>query len=78
VCSSLCTCKSVEERRKGETHARARLSHLAGSGGVGRGVVWCGRPGRWARVNNVGVNGPPPLVIYFCYETVSNTCLIET
>ena len=44
---SLYTCKSVEERRKGETHARARSPRLAGPGragrgGAGRGVAWRG------------------------------------
>jgi hypothetical protein len=37
VCCSLCTCKCVKERRKGQTHARARSPHLAGRGGVGAG-----------------------------------------
>jgi hypothetical protein len=29
---SLCTCKSMEERRKGETHTRTRSPYLTGAG----------------------------------------------
>jgi hypothetical protein len=38
---SLCTYKCVEERRKGQTHARARSPRLTGrgGGGAGRGMV---------------------------------------
>jgi hypothetical protein len=47
---SLCTCKSVEERKKGETHAHAQL--------VGYGEVR-----RWAYdmcVNGLSKSGPKP------------------
>jgi hypothetical protein len=42
---SLCTCKCVEERRMGETHACTRL---ASPGQVGWGVVRRGKAMAWA------------------------------
>jgi hypothetical protein len=44
---SLCTCKCMEERRKGETHARSLASpHRAGPR---QGGAWRGEARRWAR-----------------------------
>jgi hypothetical protein len=79
VSCSLCTCKCVEERRKGETHARARLPRLASPG-----QAWRGEVRRWVQAHDVRVNsplksGPKPrraaafFCRLFCYESVSNT-----
>jgi hypothetical protein len=59
---SLCICKSMEERRKGETHTHARLLRRIERGGVGWGTVTHGeaRGGtarQWARAHDMGVNG---------------------
>jgi hypothetical protein len=60
---SLCTCKCVEERRKGETHVRARSPRLtgpgrAGWGGAWRGLAWHGEARQWAWAHNVRMNSP--------------------
>ena len=53
------SCKYVERRRKGETHARARSPRHAGPGRAGPGVAWRGEARRWARAHDMRVNGPP-------------------
>jgi hypothetical protein len=69
---SLCTCKCVEERRKGETRVLARLASP--------GVAW-----RWARAHDVRVNSPSkfgskphrPAASFYRFFFATSLCLIR-